>query len=47
VDLEAVIANTIRDHPLLQPSHAEIEIDRPLLPVLGFQAFVSQILSIF
>ena len=45
IDLEKIVAQVINDYPSLQPPHAIIRIKKPLLPVLGHEAFLTQCLS--
>jgi PAS domain S-box-containing protein len=45
VDLEQVVRNVIHDYPALQPPNASIDVQAPLLPVLGHEAFLTQCVS--
>jgi PAS domain S-box-containing protein len=45
VDVERVVRDVIRDYPGLQRPRAEIEIEKPLAPVKGHPAFLSQCVS--
>ena len=45
VDLEKLLSEVLSDYPNLQPPHAKIEIRKPLLPVLGNEAFLTQCIS--
>jgi PAS domain S-box-containing protein len=45
IDLEKIIAQVISDYPSLQPPGADIQIQKPLLPVLGHEAFLTQCIS--
>src|SRR5207237_7231527 len=45
VELDSMIDGIINDSPTFQPANAQVEIERPLLPVLGNEAFLTQCLS--
>jgi PAS domain S-box-containing protein len=45
IDLEKIVAQVISDYPNLQPPEADIRIQKPLLPVLGHEAFLTQCIS--
>jgi signal transduction histidine kinase len=45
VDLEKLVNEIRQEHPSLNPPQAEIEIQKPLLPVKGHEALLSQCLS--
>jgi PAS domain S-box-containing protein len=45
VDLEKLLNEIRQEHPSLNPPQAEIEIQKPLLPVKGHEALLSQCLS--
>jgi len=45
IDLEKIVAQVISDYPALQPPDAKVEVQRPLLPVLGHEAFLTQCIS--
>ena len=45
VDLEKLVNGVLRDYPNLQPPAADIEVLKPLLPVLGHEAFLTQCVS--
>ncbi len=42
VDLERLIDDILPNHPELQPPRANILLDRPILPVIGHEAYVTQ-----
>jgi PAS domain S-box-containing protein len=45
IDLEKVVGQVISDYPNLQPPSVEIRVQKPLLPVLGHEAFLTQCIS--
>jgi len=45
IDLEKIVAQVISDYPALQSPDADIRILKPLLPVLGHEAFLTQCIS--
>jgi signal transduction histidine kinase len=45
VDVEKVVNGVIQDYPALQPPNADIELRKPLLPVVGHEAFLTQCVS--
>jgi signal transduction histidine kinase len=45
VDLDQLVESTLRDYPSLRDSGAQIEVQKPLLPVLGHEAFLTQCFS--
>jgi len=45
LQLEKVLEPVIHDYPALQEPNAEIAIEKPLLPVLGHEAFLTQCFS--
>ncbi len=45
IDLEKLVAQVISDYPSLQPPGADIQIQKPLLRVLGHEAFLTQCIS--
>ena len=45
IDLESLLNGIIQDNPTLRPPHAEIEIQKPLLAVLGNEASVTQCMT--
>jgi len=45
VNLDKLVETTIREYPSLQEQDAQIEIAKPLLPVVGHEAFLSQCFS--
>lgn len=45
IDLEKIVTQVISDYPSLQPPGADIEIQKPLLKVLGHEAFLTQCIS--
>ncbi len=45
IDLEKLVDTTIRDYPFLTAQQANIQISKPLLPVVGHEAFLSQCFS--
>jgi PAS domain S-box-containing protein len=45
ISLDRVVDNVLHDYPTLSPEKAEIEVERPLLPVHGHEAFLSQAVS--
>jgi PAS domain S-box-containing protein len=45
MDLERLLRQLIDESPALQPPKAQIDIQSPLLPVMGHEAYLSQILS--
>lgn len=45
IDLEKIVAQVISDYPSLQPPGAIIEVKKPLLPVMGHEAFLTQCIS--
>ena len=45
LDVEKLVKGIIRDYPNLQPPKAKIEIQKPLLPVQGNEAFLTQCIS--
>jgi two-component system, chemotaxis family, CheB/CheR fusion protein len=42
VDLEQLVHETVREHPIFQPPHAEIELEVPMIKVMGHQASLMQ-----
>lgn len=45
VDVEALLDDIIRERPEFQPPHVELTISRPLLPVLGHDASLTQCIT--
>ncbi len=45
VDLEKLVEGIIKDYPNLQPPKAEVEVRKPLCPVMGNEAFLTQCIS--
>ncbi len=45
MDLERIVDQIIGDYPALQEPSATIELQKPLLPVLGHEAFLTQCIS--
>jgi signal transduction histidine kinase len=45
IDLEKIVDQVISDYPSLQAPEADIEIQKPLLRVLGHEAFLTQCIS--
>jgi PAS domain S-box-containing protein len=45
MDLEKLLETMLRDYPSIQESGAQIKIKRPLLPVMGHDAFLTQCFS--
>ncbi len=45
LQLEKVLEPVIHDYPALQEPNAEIAVEKPLLPVLGHEAFLTQCFS--
>jgi signal transduction histidine kinase len=45
VNLEKLIDSILADYATLQPPNADVEVTKPLLPVLGHEAFLTQCLS--
>jgi signal transduction histidine kinase len=45
IDLEKIVAQVISDYPSLQPPDADVQIEKPLSPVLGHEAFLTQCIS--
>jgi PAS domain S-box-containing protein len=45
VDLEKIVEQVISDYPALQKPAATIDIQKPLLPVMGHEAFLTQCIS--
>lgn len=45
VDLHALVSDIQREHPEFQPPRAEVEIDAPLLPVVGNEAYLTQCIT--
>ena len=45
IDLEKLVGQVISDYPSLQPPEADIRIRKPLLRVLGHEAFLTQCIS--
>jgi signal transduction histidine kinase len=47
VDVEHVIRDVIQNYPALQLAHADISIVTPIPPILGHEAYLTQIISNF
>jgi signal transduction histidine kinase len=47
VNVENVVRDVIQNYPPLQPANAQIEILNPIPPVLGHEAYLTQIVSNF
>ena len=47
LDAEKLILDIVRERPDLQPPRAEVAIERPLLPMLGHEACLTQCISNF
>jgi PAS domain S-box-containing protein len=45
VDLEKIVSQIITDYPNLQPPDADIRVRKPLLRVMGHEAFLTQCIS--
>jgi PAS domain S-box-containing protein len=45
IDLEKLVEQVINDYPALQPPAAQVEIEKPLLRVMGHEAFLTQCIS--
>jgi len=45
IDLEKIVTQVIGDYPALQAPGAEVRIEKPLLRVLGHEAFLTQCIS--
>lgn len=45
IDLEKIVSQVIGDYPALQPPGAIVQVKKPLLPVLGHEAFLTQCIS--
>jgi hypothetical protein len=45
ISLDRVVDNVLHDYPSLSPEKAKIEVQHPLLPVCGHEAFLSQAVS--
>jgi PAS domain S-box-containing protein len=45
INLEKIVGQVISDYPALQPPSADIQIQRPLLRVMGHEAFLTQCIS--
>jgi PAS domain S-box-containing protein len=45
VDTERLVREILEQYPNFKPPHAEIEVESPLLPVKGHEAFLTQCLS--
>jgi len=45
IDLEKIVGHIISDYTNLQPPEADIRIQKPLSPVLGHEAFLTQCIS--
>jgi PAS domain S-box-containing protein len=45
IDLEKLVAQVISDYPTLQPPGADIQVQKPLLRVMGHEAFLTQCIS--
>jgi PAS domain S-box-containing protein len=45
VNLDKLVDGIIKDYPSLQPAKADIEVRKPLLPVRGNEAFLTQCIS--
>jgi signal transduction histidine kinase len=45
VNLDRLVAEMIEHYPSFQPPQAEVQVDRPLLPVFGHEASLNQCIS--
>jgi PAS domain S-box-containing protein len=45
VDTDRLVREIVEQYPNFQPPHAQIEVESPLLPVQGHEAFLTQCLS--
>jgi PAS domain S-box-containing protein len=45
INLEKIVCQVISDYPTLQPPDADIQVEKPLSPVMGHDAFLTQCIS--